>query len=463
MSDTLRILQEIPDLANVPADQLQWLVDHGKIETFEPGGKLFSPGQMSQYMFIMLEGRIRMWFDQNGSSREVGRLEKGDITGVLPYSRLKEVRAHGSVLETSRVLVVDKKVFPEMIRTQYELVEALVHFMNNRIRNFTTLQVQNEKLMALGKLSAGLAHELNNPSSAVVRVAKDLKEHLGYIPERFKRIIAIRLTNEQVDRVNEHVYEKIQRGVQSYSMLERNRREGDMEDWLDDHHINVGPDVIEGLVDYGFDEDSMDFILDQVSETELEPVLSWVGNVLTTEKYVDEIHDASKRINDLVTSIKSYSHMDQDQDRGAIDVREGIRSTKRMLEHKFRKAKASFDEDFEDPLPLIHANPGELNQVWTNIIDNALDALEEHGGGVVTVRAFTDGPCLKVIIMDNGPGIPSEVASRVFDPFFTTKKMGKGTGMGLEVVQRIVQAHRGNIELHSEPGKTEFIIWFPLD
>ena len=462
MNDILSYLQKIEDISNVPAEQLQWLLDHSECKTFAAGDFLFQPGYPSDYMYIILSGKIRVWLEQNGSTREVGRLEEGDITGVLPYSRLREARGTAVAMEESQILFTHRDRFPEMIRTQYELVEALVHIMSNRIRNFTTLRVQNEKLVALGKLSAGLAHELNNPSSAVVRVAKELKSHLGYLPNGFKKVISIKMEEKEIDAVNDLLFGRVQEGIRSYSMMERNNLENDLEDWFDDNDLEIASDALDALVDYGFGEDDMEFILEQTGPDHVGPVMNWVGNVLTTEKLVTEIHDASTRISDLVTSIKSYSHMDQDTDRGKVDIREGVQSTKRMLAHKFRKAKFDFLEEYDDPFPQIHANPGELNQVWTNIMDNSLDALQGTEGARITVRAVKDGPCLKVSLIDNGPGIPEDVQSKIFDPFFTTKEMGKGTGLGLDVVRRIVESHRASIELKSSPGHTEFVMWFSL-
>lgn len=463
MNDILAELQKIEDISNVPAEQLQWLLDQSECKTFAAGDFMFQPGQPSDYMYIILSGKVRVWLEQNGSTREVGRLEKGDITGVLPYSRLREARATAVAMEESQILFTHRDRFPEMIRTQYELVEALVHIMSNRIRNFTTLRVQNEKLVALGKLSAGLAHELNNPSSAVVRVAKELKNHLGYLPNGFKKVISIKMEEQEIDAVNDLLFGRVKEGIRSYSMMERNNLENDLEDWFDDNDLDIASDALDALVEYGFGEDDMEFILEQTGPDHVGPVVNWVGNVLTTEKLVAEIHDASTRISDLVTSIKSYSHMDQDTDRGKVDIREGIQSTKRMLAHKFKKGQVDFVEEYDDPFPQIHANPGELNQVWTNLMDNALDAMEGTEGAKITVRAIKDGPCLKVSLIDNGPGIPEDVQSKIFDPFFTTKDMGKGTGLGLDVVRRIVESHRASIELHSQPGQTEFVMWFSLE
>lgn len=463
MSDILATIQQIQELEHVPTDQLTWLIEHSEVVEYAAGDRVFEPDQDSDLMIIILEGKIRVWFDQNGSSREIGRLEKGEVTGLLPYSRLKKARATAVAMEPTKLLTTHRNTFPDMIKTQYQLVEALVHIMANRIRNFTTLQVQNEKLMALGKLSAGLAHELNNPSSAVVRVAKNLKQHLGYQPDGFKKVIAIRMEDDAVDAVNERLFSRIKEGVQSFSMMERSKRENDLEDWLDDNDVTLSPDAIEALIDFAFDEDDMEYVMGFTGAKDLAPVLNWVGNVLTTENLVGEIHDASTRIHDLVTSIKSYSHMDQATDRGQIDIRKGIQSTRRMLAHKFRIGQVDFIEEYADPFPLVYGNPGELNQVWTNIMDNALDAMKGREGSVFTVNALKDGPCLKISLIDNGPGIPADVVSSIFDPFYTTKEMGKGTGLGLDVVRRIVQAHKASIEVRSEPGQTEFVIWFPLD
>jgi signal transduction histidine kinase len=457
----LQQLQQVPAIGHVPTEQLQWLIEHSECRHLGAGDLLFEKDLPSEYMFIVLEGRIRVWLDQNGQSREVARLEPGDITGVLPYSRLKKANGYGVVLQAAQIFTTHRDHFPEMIREQYELTEALVHQMTNRVRDFTAMQQQNEKLLSLGKLSAGLAHELNNPASAAVRAAQDLKQHVGYLPDRFKRVIKIRMEDAQIDAVNGMVFAKVAAGPVELSLIQRNEREDELTDWLEDHDVEQADDFVENLVDFGFREEDLDQILAQTTERELGPVLGWVDQVITTERLVSEIQDATGRISGLVKSIKAYSHMDQDQDRQAVSLRDGIYNTLTMLKHKLKKNRITLNKHFPPDLPTVSGFPGELNQVWTNLIDNAIDAMPE--GGTLTITAEVEGPCVLLTLRDTGAGIPPEVLPRIFDPFFTTKPMGEGTGLGLDVVQRIVRHHRATIQVDSEPGRTEFRIYLPIE
>ncbi|GAB4427553.1 MAG: ATP-binding protein [Bacteroidia bacterium] len=457
----LGLLKTNPDIGHVPEDQLRWLIDRSECRSHATGEMLFGRGDPTLHMFVILSGKIRLWFEQGGEKREMARLQPGDISGVLPYSRLRQAVGFASTLEPSTFLALHRDHFPEMIRTQYELTEALVHTMTNRVRNFTAQQQQNEKLLALGKLSAGLAHELNNPAAAVVRSAQLLKKHLAYLPEDFKRVIAIRLEPAQVDAVNEAMFRHLQAPPASLGLMERTDREDEVRDWLEDNDIAAADEMAEVFVEAGFTTADLNFVLEQVSHRELAPVLGWMRNVLVTERFVSEIEESSRRISDLVQSVKAYTHMDQAQDRQPVDVHAGIRSTARMLQHKFRKNGVTLVEAFGDDVQPFAGYPGEINQVWTNLMDNALDAMEQ--GGTLEVKTYMDGPCVFVSFTDSGKGIPPEVLPRIFDPFYTTKPMGKGTGLGLDVVQRIVQRHRADIEVDSRPGQTVFRLYFPTD
>ncbi|MCI4670877.1 MAG: ATP-binding protein [Bacteroidia bacterium] len=461
--DILSILQSNEDIGHVPVEQLQWLIDNSTCKEFKVGDPLFIRGTESTHMFVMLSGRFRIWLGEANNTRELARIETGDITGVLPYSRSRNSIAFSAALEPSIVLHTHKDIFPQMIREKHELTTALVHVMSNRIRNFTTLQQQNEKLVSLGKLSAGLAHELNNPAAALVRTAQELKNHLSYLPDNFKNVMRIQISPDEVDTVNDLMYSKIAAGtVEEMSLMQRTEKEDDIRDWLEDNDLDDDDDLIDNLVEFGFTTDELDTVLEKCGEKDIAPVIRWIGNNLSTERMVEEIEDASKRISDLIGSIKSYSHMDQTTDRQLVNIHDGIKNTIMMLKHKFKKNNVQIVKDIDPDISKIYAYPGELNQIWTNIIDNALDAME-NTGGTLTLRSGMDGPCVKIQIEDSGKGIPEDVKSRIFDPFFTTKPMGKGTGLGLDVVAKLVAHHRADISVDSEPGKTVFTFLFPVE
>jgi len=455
-------ISKFPVLVDVPRAQIDWVVARGELQELKAGEKFFERGDSIDRMFIMLEGATNFMMERNGQYMEVGRIETGEISGALPYSRAQTTSAIGFAVEDTKVFVLDKSFFHDMICECQDFTKVLVHMMSDRVRSNTKSQQRDEKLMALGKLSAGLAHELNNPAAAIVRSSESLQQHLSHVPEKFKKVIFMKVTNEQVDSVNEILFSKIQHGIdKNESLMNRTNREDELTDWLDDNGFGDYYMLSETLAEYGFCNDDLDDLKDMLGDESFPSVVGWIDNVLTTEKMVGEIKEASNRISKLVSSVKSYSHMDRSTDFEPTNVHEGLHSTITILNHKLRKNKVSLVENLTTDLPKISAHPGELNQVWTNVIDNALDAMEE--GGTLELKTTKNSENVMVHITDSGPGIPEDIQSRIFEPFFTTKDIGKGTGLGLEVVQQIVERHKGHIKLDSKPGKTTFEFCFPIN
>jgi signal transduction histidine kinase len=461
-TDILQELKRNEHLQAVPEAQLQWLVDHAEIRQYAAGESIFRKGDAIDKLSVLLEGRTRIYMMQGNQQVEYGESAKGDISGVLPYSRLNKANGNGMAVEDSTLLQLHRDHFPEMIQTQHELTETLVHQMLNRVRDFTKFQQQNEKMISLGKLSAGLAHELNNPAAAVVRSADALKKHLANVPDKFKQIISMRLTAEQVDRVNEMLFAKLQQGAQnSIPLMEKTSREDDLTDWMEDHGMQDVYEIAEIFVEYSITPDDLDFVNEEVSDEYLSPVLNWLCNVLTTEKMVSEISEASSRIGNLVKAIKEYSHMDGGADKKKVNLREGIQSTLTILQHKLKSKHVDVQIAAPETAPQALVNPGEMNQVWTNLIDNAIDAMAD--GGQLRIEFVPNGAFVLTNIIDNGSGIPPEIINQIFDPFFTTKEVGKGTGLGLEIANSIVRQHNGKIKVTSQPGRTEFSVCLPVD
>ena len=464
MSEILSLITEFEDLKNAPESSLKWMINNGEIREYQKGDHLFKKDEIADHLHLILSGCIRFYGTMGKQKREFARNEGGLITGVLPYSRMKIASGNGEFLEPSRVLSLHRDHFPEMIREHHDLTRCFVHLMTNRVRNFTSLQFQNEKLAALGKLSAGLAHELNNPASAIVRSANELQKHLQLLPEGFKSVIKIRMTDEQVDSVNNLMFGKLKDGFdESLSLSQKMEKEDELLDWLEDHSIEEADDIAANLVEFGFTEEDLDTVFDATSEQYFQPVINWINNNLTTEKMVKEIAEASSRIAGLISSVKSYSHMDQSLDRRKVDIHAGIRSTLRMLQFKIRKAQVEVKEDFDPSLTHISGYPGELNQIWTNLIDNALDAMDGGAEKVLELKTLLDNGVAFISVIDSGTGIPEDVQAHIFDPFYTTKEVGQGTGLGLDVVQKIVNQHNGSITVDSHPGRTEFKLSLPAD
>ena len=454
----------IPALKDVPEYQLQWLIDESEHYILQEGEFLGIPGEDLKGTHFIISGRLEIYRIQNNSKLTVAELPPGTITGTLPFSRGKISIAHVQCLEETQVMTFPKEKLRELITLHYELTQALVIVMTSRVKEFTELEQQNEKMMALGKLSAGLAHELNNPAAAIVRGSVSLKKHLQLQPEAFKHLISVKMSPDEIDVVNVKMFAALNNPTRpTLTMMQRSEKEDDISDWLYDQKIKDSSDMAENFVEFGFSIPVLEDIKALVSPGDLEPILTWININFTTERMVADILESSKRIADLVGSVKTFTHMDRGSDKEFVDIHTGIRNTLVMLNYKIKKAGVTLIEDFDETLPHINAMVGELNQVWTNLIDNATDALESTTDATLTIRTRHEKDFVKIGIIDNGPGIPADVKSRIFDPFFTTKAIGKGTGLGLDVVNRIVKQHHGTVTVTSKPGNTEFLVCFPIN
>jgi signal transduction histidine kinase len=457
-------LQSLEAFNSVPEDQLQWLLDNSIDNIFEDGEYLMQPGEPMSGPHIMIDGGMRFFMMQGSARRDFTVVGPGNITGYLPFSRGKIAKGYAQAIGHLQIRSFNTEMIPEMIRNHYELTQALVNIMTTRVRDFTALQQQNEKMMALGKLSAGLAHELNNPASAIVRDSLTLKKHLEQEPESVKAIFTMRLEPEQVTGITDHLFEQIaKQNATRLSLKQRTMREDELIEWLDEHEVENSYDIVESFIDFNFDTGTLEKFNKIALPENLSDILNWISDVLISEKMISDIQESARRIAELVSSVKTFTHMDRGQDKQYADIHIGIRNTLTMLGYKIRKGNINVVEDFDETLPEVKALIGELNQVWTNLIDNAIDAMEPAGKGTLTIKTRRDREFVEVFIVDDGPGIAPDIQNLIFDPFFTTKDMGKGTGMGLEVVQRIVKQHRGSIKVKSEPGHTVFSVCFLID
>ncbi|NID09779.1 ATP-binding protein [Fibrivirga algicola] len=456
---TITDLRAFPQFEHVPDDQLTWFLDRAEVADFPKGHVINEAHQPVDSLRLLLEGQINI---TGQASEDLVTYLAPAVLGLLPYSRLTEAR-FPFVAETDvRTLALHRDQLREMTSACYELTEAFVQQMTDRVRTFAHQVQQEEKMASLGRLSAGLAHELNNPVSAIVRNAEALKGHMRATPERFKVIMRLALTDEQTDLVDEWLFNKLDHRTKPLSLLERSSLEDDLTDWLEDHNVPEAADLASSLADYNFTEEELDNILDQVGEANLQGVLEWVSNNLVTEKLVVDIGEASSRMATLVSSIKSYTHMDRGAGKELVNLPEGIRSTLTLLGHKVRAKNIAITVDVPDNLPELCGWPGELNQVWTNLIDNALDALPEKGG-TLAIRSYLEKEqFIYTTFTDNGSGIEDSIQQKIFEPFFTTKGVGKGSGLGLDIVQGVIKHHNGSIKVTSKPGETTFTVCLPV-
>jgi len=460
---TVEWLHSIESLKDVPEEQLQWMIDNSEYLTLKEEEFLYRPGQAAFGTNIIISGKIHLYQVQNQEIRDVNILEPKDITGYLPFSRGTTINIFGKVIADAVIMNLPKEKIREMISRHFELTQSLVHVMTNRVKNFTSLQQQDEKMMALGKLSAGLTHELNNPAAAIVRGSSTLLQHLQLQPADFKAVMAIRMEEKDVDLVTIKLFEVLNRPEKPrLTLMERTEREDEIRDWLEHQQVQNAGEIAENMLEDGFTCDDLREFKEHIPARFLSPVLNWVNSNLVTRRMVADIQESSQRISDLVKSVKNFTHMDQGKGKEPTDIRTGIHNTLTMLQYRFKKGNVTLVEEYDESLPKITALVGELNQVWTNLIDNALDAMEPAGQGQLTIRTEKEHEWAKTSIIDNGPGIPEDIQSRIFDPFFTTKDIGKGTGLGLDVVQRIVRQHNGSVRVQSTPGHTAFVICFPI-
>jgi signal transduction histidine kinase len=466
----LEILRQFPAFTNVPDEQLQWLIDRGEEVSYPKETVLYKPNEPIDYLLLLLDGRICIENGANGADDELIVYPSYSILGVLPFSRMKSIPNRIVAEMPTRVLQLHRDNLHPLAQDCYELTEALVHQMTTRVRDYTKLTQQNEKMASLGRLSAGLAHELNNPVSAVVRSVDTLSTHLRATPEAFKTVMSLHLTNEQVDCVKTVFFKKMDQasvvGTYQLTLLERTSLEDDLTDWLDDHGVDDSMDLAGPLVEFGFTVDDMNWLLEKIGDENLAGVSNWIVNNLVTEKLVSDIGEASKRIATLIDSIKNYTHMDRGGGKQLIPLAEGIRSTLTLLAHKVKSKHIALTLTIPDDLPAVCGWAGELNQVWTNLIDNAIDALPDGGKLDIISQPDRRSDGLEFVltkVIDNGTGIPEDIRDKIFEPFFTTKEIGKGTGLGLDIVQGIIKHHNGSIKVQSEPGHTEFSICLPTN
>lgn len=455
-------LRQIETLQDLPEEALQWLADKSDYVIYKKGDHIFEPGDAVDHMQIILEGEYLIELERDGKRKELGIWGKGNITGVLPFSRMKETRAYGIALQDTHALELHRDYFVEMVNVSYDMVQALVGVMSTRIRDFSQLRFQDEKLMALGKLSAGLAHELNNPATSMVRSSEELYKGVHATPEKFKNIITMRITPEQTDRVNAILFSKLENAQEvELGLMEKEEALDELMDWLEDHDVEEADQIAETFVDFGMTINELREIHNIIEGKSVGPIMAWIESTLNLERLVGEIRESADRISGLIKAIKSYSHMDRASTMEELNIHEGIKNTLIILKHKIKNKNIQLVKDLDPELPKVCAHAGELNQVWTNLIDNAIDAMDREG--TLTIKTTQERNSVCVYITDTGSGIPEEHQIRIFDPFFTTKPMGEGTGMGLDIVKKIMDRQQGDIKIvESRPGKTTFRVCFSL-
>ena len=437
--------------------QLHWVVDHGELLRTEAGELIYREGEPYAGMSFLLEGAIEIVRVISGVlTASVSATQPGTWAGGAPF--VDEPLAAGARTPVPSLLLrLDRENSEELVRN-FPISHHIIRGLRDGAMRWQERIDQQERLAALGRLSAGLAHELNNPASAARRAAVSMREVAGRLRSA---TIALALTDPRPELAAELV--AVERDIAvtmaaaaPLRALERSDREDAVAGRLVARGVgDVDPAPI---VDAGIDAAWIERLAARFADASLQAALRWLVAEIELIQISRELEDASSRISDLVSAIKAYTYMD----RGAvhdIDIHEGLESTLAMLRYRLRGVTVV--RDYDRSIPRLPVQGAALNQVWTNLIDNAADALE--GGGTVTVRTRREGDIAAVDIVDDGPGIPADVLPRIFEPFFTTKGVGQGTGLGLDIVHRIVtEAHHGTVQATSRPGETRFEVRLPL-
>jgi signal transduction histidine kinase len=454
-------LAQIPLFADDDPAALEWLSQNLEVRCYESGETMMEQGAQAKEFYVVLEGEVHIR-RMNDPYAPVFVRTAGQPTGVLPFSRMKIVGGRSIAVGRTRIAAMPATELHELVYRAPHLAQKLVSEMTDRTRESARSEERTAKMLALGKLAAGLAHELNNPASATQRSATLLREAQG---NRRREAIALRghvippEAQALMNRLSDSIAESA--GLPSkLDALQRADQESDLADWLQSHNFSC--DLASELVDAGIgtaDIGPLAKLLPREQAQHGMRILTYDHQIASLTR---EIEEASRRITDLVQAVKSYSYMDQTPTTD-VDVEQGIDVTLRMFQHQL---KHGFDvkREFAGNLPKIPANGSELNQIWTNLIDNAIGAMkaQPYGNKILTVRTVLEPEEVLVEFTDNGPGIPAEIRGRIFEPFFTTKPVGEGTGLGLDIVQRIVRGHHGTIRVESQPGRTAFQIRLPL-
>src|ERR1700674_5479199 len=452
-SDLLRV----PVFADLPDDQIAWFISQSQELRLKAGDTYSRQGDPADAMFVVFEGQLQGRGELAGDTITF-TLKPGDVTGVLPFSRMKLFTVSGRAETDSRLLRFPASLFPDLVQKMPELTARLVGLLSDRIRETTRFEQQRDRLASLGKLSAGLAHELNNPASAAKRATSQLRDILKRIKDASHELGRRDLTSAQKAEIEKLEASFVQRDepppdAVTISDLEEHidsllRSHGQNDLWqlaADLARKSVKPEVLESLF-AALDADTARAALVRIAAS------VEVANLL------NEIESSTSRISDLVRAIKEYTYMDQAPVQN-VDIVKSLETTLTILNYKLKRGVV-VQRDYQRVPFLVNSFGSELNQVWTNIIDNAIDAMGDKGE--LRLRTYREDNCVVVEIADNGPGISPDIQSHIFEPFFTTKGVGEGTGLGLDTVQRIVKKHRGSIQVTSKPGDTRFQVWLPL-
>jgi signal transduction histidine kinase/predicted CoA-binding protein len=454
-------LKKVPLFADLPDEDLNRLCEVVMEETLAVGEFLFNEGEIGHKAYVIVSGEVDILKESGGRTVLLSTRRSGDVIGEMSLLNESPRNASGRTRTDCELLSIHHHDLGHLLDTSPSAARVMLSTVTNRLRSTEIVLRQSEKMAQLGTLTAGIAHELNNPASAARRGSEHLFSSIVDFQQTFRRFHEMQFSNQQWEFIAELHDLALNRAKQSIDLdsLSRSDREDNIENWLDLHNIVNGWEYASTLVNLGYEISDLENLETKFPDPQLIAVLRWLCTLFTIYSLLEEINQGTTRIGEIVKSLKSYVYLDQAPVQ-LVDIHEGLDNTLIMLRSKL-KTGIEVEKHYAKDLPKIMAYGGELNQVWTNIIDNAIDAME--GKGTLAIETRQEGNWVFVEIQDSGPGIPDEVRQKLFSPFFTTKPMGKGTGLGLNISFNIIQKHEGNIQVFSRPGRTCFSVRLPIN
>jgi signal transduction histidine kinase/predicted CoA-binding protein len=454
-------LKKVPLFASMPDHDLDRLCEMVTEEHLKAGDQLFAEGSPGDKAYIIETGEIEILKASGGRSVLLAVRKSGDVIGEMSLLEAAPRFASGRARTESKLLAISHSQLDDLLNTSASAARSLLFTITSRLRSTELMLRQSEKMAQLGTLTAGIAHELNNPAAAAQRGTSQLNSVITQLQEAQIGLSKLSLPPENWDKLSELnllIRERASNHIEIDS-LERSDREYEIEEWLEAQNIPDAWEYAPTLVGLGLTEEQLDNLAKDFSSDQWVEVIAWMGASFNTYSLLEEINQGSERISEIVKSLKSYVYLDQAPIQ-TIDIHEGLNNTLVMLRHKLKEG-IDVKREYAESLPNIQAYGSELNQVWTNIIDNSIDAM--NGQGEIIIKTHQDGEWVIVELEDNGPGIPEDIQEEIFSPFFTTKAVGKGTGLGLNISYKIIEKHSGEIKVFSKPGKTRFQVSLPID
>lgn len=458
--DTYHFLKKVPLFSSLSEEDLDTLCEMITEVELDQGGVLFSEGEPGDKAFVIKEGEIEILKSSAGREVQLAVRKQGEVIGEMSLLEAAPRMATGRARTHTILLAVSHDQLEHLLNTSPSAARSMLNTITARFKSTELLLRQSEKMAQLGTLTAGIAHEVNNPAAAAQRGANQLREEISKLQTAHMKLAKLNLSEDELNRLlqlDELAQERAKQPL-GLDSLDRSDLEYELEEWLNENGFENSWELSPTLVDMGYDSDQLSKLSEVFKKSQLPVVIDWLEASYTIYLLLEEISQGAGRITEIVKALKSYVYLDQAPVQ-LIDVHEGLDNTVVMLRSKLKQG-VTIQREYDEQVPRIEAYGSELNQVWTNLIDNAIDAMD--GKGKIILRTRYQPPWVYVEVEDNGPGIPEDIQPKLFSPFFTTKQVGKGTGLGLNISYKIIEKHGGDIKVFSQPGKTRFVIQLPV-